>query len=192
MFTQDLSYPQGFGGDPGLLSALASFNAYFRPAIQPQPSHIVLTAGASSCPDQLLYTICDAGDSVLVPAPYWSMCLTRSSFILIGIGVRVLQLLILLSMFNSDPFFNSWHSRVFLARTNQCPVVLLDGFDFHLTLRTDVTVVPVSSPFFSSTISASILPALNTAYDIAPDPARVKALILQPLTTRSDNTIPRT
>ncbi|CAD6585424.1 MAG: hypothetical protein ASARMPREDX12_001996 [Alectoria sarmentosa] len=124
MLTQNLSYPRGFGGDPDLLSALASFfNTYFRPAIQVQPSHIVLTAGASSCLDQLLYTICDAGDSVLVPAPYWN------------------------------------------------------GFDFHLTLRTDVTILPVSCPSLSTTVSASILPALNTAYETAPDPARVKALV---------------
>lgn len=70
---QTLSYPQGFGGDPALLSALASlFNTYFRPAIPVKESHITVAAGASSCLDQLLYTICDAGDSVLVPAPYWS------------------------------------------------------------------------------------------------------------------------
>ena len=177
MLTQNLSYPRGFGGDPDLLSALASFfNTYFRPAIQVQPSHIVLTAGASSCLDQLLYTICDAGDSVLVPAPYWSMCLICSSSILMEL-LFTLQLPILLLTSNSNPLFHSWHCRVFPARANQWPVVLLDGFDFHLTLRTDVTILPVSCPSLSTTVSASILPALNTAYETAPDPARVKALV---------------
>ena len=70
---QTLSYPQGFGGDPAILSDLASFfNTYFRSAIPVHPSHIAVVGGASSCLDQLMYTICDAGDSVLVPAPYWS------------------------------------------------------------------------------------------------------------------------
>ena len=76
---QTLSYPQGFGGDPALLSALAPFfNTYFRPAIPIEESHIAIAAGASSCLDQLLYTICDAGDSVLVLAPYWSMSMSSS------------------------------------------------------------------------------------------------------------------
>ena len=88
-----------------------------------------------------------------------------------------LQLPILLLTSNSDPLFHTWHCRVFPARANQCPVVLLDGFDFHLTLRTDVTILPVSCPSLSTTVSASILPALNRAYETAPDPARIKALV---------------
>ena len=54
---------------------------------------------------------------------------------------------------------------------------LTDGFDFHLTLRTDITILPVSLPSLLSTVSASLLPALATAYDTAPDPARVKAFL---------------
>lgn len=70
---QNLSYPLGFGGDPVLLEALASFfNDYFHPSIPVLPHHIVTTEGASSCLDGLLYNICDDGDSVLVPGPYWS------------------------------------------------------------------------------------------------------------------------
>ncbi|KAI4288896.1 MAG: hypothetical protein L6R35_001841 [Caloplaca aegaea] len=121
---QTLSYPQGFGGDPELLSSLASFlNTYFRPAIPVEESHIAVAAGASSCLDQLLYTICDAGDSVLVPAPYWN------------------------------------------------------GFDFHLTLRTAVDIVPVSCDSLSHTVSSSLLSALDAVYDAALKPIRIKALI---------------
>ncbi|KAI4132263.1 MAG: hypothetical protein LQ338_000815 [Usnochroma carphineum] len=72
-YSWSYAYPRGFGGDLALLSALASFpNTYFRPANPVEDSHIAVAAGASSCLDQLLYTICDAGDSVLVPAPYWT------------------------------------------------------------------------------------------------------------------------
>lgn len=72
-FLQDFSYPLGFGGDPALLDALASFfNSYFHPSIPVLPRQIATTAGASSCLDSLLYNICDPGDTVLVPGPYWS------------------------------------------------------------------------------------------------------------------------
>ena len=70
---QSLSYPEGFGGDPELLSALAAFfNTYFSPTSPVRTDHIVATPGATSCLDALLHSICDEGDSVLVPAPFWS------------------------------------------------------------------------------------------------------------------------
>lgn len=69
---QDLSYPLGFGGDPALLDALASFfNEYFHPSIPVQPNHIITTSGAGNALDALLFSICDSDDSVLVPGPYW-------------------------------------------------------------------------------------------------------------------------
>ena len=72
-FLQDFSYPLGFGGDPALLDALASFsNSYYHPSILVSPRQIITTASASSCIDSLLYNICDPGDAVLVPGPYWS------------------------------------------------------------------------------------------------------------------------
>ncbi|KAF6222489.1 hypothetical protein HO173_013413 [Letharia columbiana] len=73
LYPENLSGPRGSGDHPALLSALASFfNADFRPAIQVLPSYIVIATDRSSCLDRLFYTICDAGNSVLVLAPYWS------------------------------------------------------------------------------------------------------------------------
>ena len=72
MVSQNLSYPPGFGGDPELLEALASlFNTYFHPSIPVQPGHIITTSGAGNALDALLCSVCDDGDSVLVPGPYW-------------------------------------------------------------------------------------------------------------------------
>ncbi|KXX83235.1 hypothetical protein MMYC01_200285 [Madurella mycetomatis] len=69
----DLSYPDGFGGDPKLQEALAGFfNKYFSPLSPVQPGHVVVTPGASNCLDSLLFSICEAGDSVLVLAPFWN------------------------------------------------------------------------------------------------------------------------
>ncbi|KAH8703005.1 pyridoxal phosphate-dependent transferase [Phaeosphaeriaceae sp. PMI808] len=68
-----LSYPKGFSGDPSLLFVLAKFlNTYFHPAVPVMPQHIVTAPGAATCLDSLLYNICDPGDGVLVPGPYWN------------------------------------------------------------------------------------------------------------------------
>lgn len=73
---QHLSYPKGFSGDPGLLSQLARFfNTYFSPVLPVEPDHLVTAPGAATCLDTLLFNICDPGDAVLVPGPYWSMSL---------------------------------------------------------------------------------------------------------------------
>ena len=70
---QAFSYPQGFGGEPALLTALAAFfNTFFGPCESISSEHLVATAGASACLDSLLYSICDEEDFVMVPAPYWS------------------------------------------------------------------------------------------------------------------------
>ncbi|KAF5581612.1 1-aminocyclopropane-1-carboxylate synthase 1 [Fusarium pseudocircinatum] len=73
--TEDhLSYAQGFGGDASLLASAADFfNTYFKPLSPVLSEHIVATPGATSCLDSLLFSICDEGDIVLVPAPYWSL-----------------------------------------------------------------------------------------------------------------------
>ena len=69
-----LPYPEGFGGDPELVNALAMFfNKYFRPQQKVSGSQIVVASGATSCLESMLHCICDPGEAVLVPAPYWSM-----------------------------------------------------------------------------------------------------------------------
>ncbi|KAF2258874.1 PLP-dependent transferase [Lojkania enalia] len=58
--------------EPSLRNALASFfNSYFNPIHPVKTEHIVLTSGASSALETLIHAICDDGDSVLVPGPYW-------------------------------------------------------------------------------------------------------------------------
>lgn len=70
---QHLSYPNALGGDADVLQAFARFfNTYFNPHIPVEPSHLTTAPGAASCLDALLYNICDPGDGVLVPGPYWS------------------------------------------------------------------------------------------------------------------------
>lgn len=71
-----LPYPDGFGGDPELKEALAAFfNGQFNPRHEVLSSHIVVAPGATTCLEAMLHCICDAGDAVLVPAPYWSKSL---------------------------------------------------------------------------------------------------------------------
>ncbi|KAI1105362.1 pyridoxal phosphate-dependent transferase [Jackrogersella minutella] len=73
MTAETLAYPEGLGGPPCLLEALATFfNTYFYPDNAVQPDDIVVTTGASLCLDALLFSICEVGDSVLVTAPYWN------------------------------------------------------------------------------------------------------------------------
>lgn len=73
MTVQDLSYPQGFGGDPELLEALAAFfNRYFSPHVPVESAHVVAGPGATSCLSALLFGICNAGEAVIIPGSYWS------------------------------------------------------------------------------------------------------------------------
>jgi gliotoxin/aspirochlorine biosynthesis aminotransferase len=70
-----MSYPRGFSGDPDLLNALSAFfNTYFEPCVPVESSHLATAPGASSCLDALLFNVCNPGDGVLVPGPYWSGC----------------------------------------------------------------------------------------------------------------------
>ncbi|KAH8725120.1 pyridoxal phosphate-dependent transferase [Phaeosphaeriaceae sp. PMI808] len=69
---QVFDLPAPNGGDPVLREALASFfNNYFHPIHSVRPEHIVLTAGASDAIENVIHTVCDDGDSVLVPGPSW-------------------------------------------------------------------------------------------------------------------------
>lgn len=73
---QDLSYPRAFAGFPEVLEAFAGFfNSYFHPHLPVEVAHLATAPGAASCLDTLFYNICDPGDGILVPAPYWSMCM---------------------------------------------------------------------------------------------------------------------
>ncbi|ATZ55047.1 hypothetical protein BCIN_11g03480 [Botrytis cinerea B05.10] len=65
------NYPMGLGGDPSLMQALSSFfNTYFQPSTLVTPDHFVVAAGAGFSLDALASSICEPGDSLLVPGPY--------------------------------------------------------------------------------------------------------------------------
>ncbi|KAK7530980.1 pyridoxal phosphate-dependent transferase [Phyllosticta citribraziliensis] len=70
---QDLSYQKGFAGDPNVIAALSdAFNRLFAPKIPVEPSHIAVGPGGAAILESLLINICDAGDGMLVLAPFWS------------------------------------------------------------------------------------------------------------------------
>ncbi|KAF1970817.1 PLP-dependent transferase [Bimuria novae-zelandiae CBS 107.79] len=69
---QAFALPPGDGGDVTTRQALALFfNTSFSPIHTVKPEHIVLTAGATDALDNLLHSICDEGDSIIVPGPSW-------------------------------------------------------------------------------------------------------------------------
>lgn len=71
---QHLSYPNEFAGDADLIKALAAFvNEYFHPHIPVEPDHIATAPGAATCLNTFLYNLCEPGEGILVPAPFWSM-----------------------------------------------------------------------------------------------------------------------
>lgn len=70
--SQHFSYPYNIGGSLPLLSAFANFfNTYFYPSAPLTPHQISTFPGASTCLDSLLYAICDEGDSIIIPSPFW-------------------------------------------------------------------------------------------------------------------------
>ncbi|KAK7516254.1 pyridoxal phosphate-dependent transferase [Phyllosticta citriasiana] len=70
---QVLSYQRGFAGDPNVMAALSdAFNRYFAPKVPVEPSQLVLGPGGGAILASLLMNICDAGDGMLVLAPFWS------------------------------------------------------------------------------------------------------------------------
>ena len=71
---QQFSFPRGFWGDPDLLEDLSEFfNTYFQPHVPVKASHIVTAPGAGGCIDVLMYNVCNQGDGILVPVPYWGI-----------------------------------------------------------------------------------------------------------------------
>ncbi|OTB04088.1 hypothetical protein M426DRAFT_59221 [Hypoxylon sp. CI-4A] len=126
------SYPRGFSGEPDLLDACAAFfNGYFNPLVPVLPSHISTAAGASSCIDALLFNICEAGDGILIPSPYWNG---------FDFGVRVRSTVnpVLVTL----PSFSSNFSRELLPaledayRTATCPIRALMVTNPHNPLAT--------------------------------------------------------
>ncbi|ESZ91287.1 aminotransferase GliI [Sclerotinia borealis F-4128] len=67
-----LSQPLEFGGDSELREGLAGFfNTYFDPVCQVKKEHVILTAGVGGGLEALAHAICEDGDSVIIPGPYW-------------------------------------------------------------------------------------------------------------------------
>ncbi|KAI0003196.1 pyridoxal phosphate-dependent transferase [Xylariaceae sp. FL0662B] len=122
--SKDFALPSTFGGDLATRYALAGFfNAHFHPANDVGLDEVVLTAGAGSCIDALMQSLCDEGDSVLVPTPYWF------------------------------------------------------GFQPYITERAKVHIIPAhTSTNFNH--ASELLGSLEAALQNAPEPSRVKALLL--------------
>ena len=69
---QTFALPSIGGGDIELRNALASFfNSQFKPIHPISPAHIILTGGASDAIESIVHAVCEDGDSVIVPGPYW-------------------------------------------------------------------------------------------------------------------------
>ncbi|RAQ56901.1 aminotransferase GliI-like protein [Aspergillus flavus] len=73
LYYEHLDWLKGFFGDATLLDLLAStVNTHFRSHSQVAADNIAVTAGAAAGLDAILYNICNPGDGVLVPCPYWN------------------------------------------------------------------------------------------------------------------------
>jgi aspartate/methionine/tyrosine aminotransferase len=76
-------------GEPGLLRALVQFfNDYFDPVMEVKPEHIAIGPGASSCLGELVKALCQPGDCLLVPTPYWSEGINSWTY---GLALLTLQ-----------------------------------------------------------------------------------------------------
>ncbi|KAJ5667270.1 PLP-dependent transferase [Penicillium longicatenatum] len=139
----NLSYPKSPLGDPELLKILAIFfNNYFQPAQRVESSHISVAAGASACLNDLMYSICEPGDAVLVPGPYWSECFMTE----------------------------------YKEEKETLLLILADGFDFHFSIRAQVTPITVSLPQMEDQFTLELISALENAYKSASRP--VRAIVL--------------
>ncbi|OMH80190.1 1-aminocyclopropane-1-carboxylate synthase-like protein 1 [Zancudomyces culisetae] len=68
----DLDYGVAHGSVPLREAVSGLFNKYFAPRHDIVPDDIVVTNGCTAALDLLAATICDPGDAVLIPAPYYS------------------------------------------------------------------------------------------------------------------------
>ncbi|KAH8695586.1 pyridoxal phosphate-dependent transferase [Talaromyces proteolyticus] len=149
--TDTFSNPVGFIGDVPMKEALAQyFTTYFHPTIPVTMDNIVPTAGSGNAIDALIFTLCDAGDAVLCPAPWWCKFL----------------------LFLSLPFLRPIHIHIDTG-----------GYGPYARVHAEVNVIPAfikPSPSLSWTtesLSSAIIPALEAAYNSAPDPKRIKAVL---------------
>jgi aspartate/methionine/tyrosine aminotransferase len=69
---QSFALDHSFGGNEPARDAIASFfNTYFQPTIPLGIEHIVLTTGAGPCIEAISQALCEEGDAIIVPTPYW-------------------------------------------------------------------------------------------------------------------------
>lgn len=89
-----MDWPKGFFGDAELLKIISTvFQNSFGPYAPVESDHIAVTAGAAAGLDAILYNICNPGDGVLVPCPYWSKWLfqpPKPSYLIISGGYDAL------------------------------------------------------------------------------------------------------
>ncbi|KAL8044669.1 hypothetical protein ABFX02_08G060500 [Erythranthe guttata] len=69
---RELALFQDYHGLPAFKNALAQFMAEIRGnKVNFQPNNLVLTAGATSANETLIFCLADPGDAILVPTPYY-------------------------------------------------------------------------------------------------------------------------
>ncbi|TVY20174.1 putative aminotransferase aclI [Lachnellula arida] len=121
----ELSNNHGFGDDAELLAALASFfTSYMKPFVPLTPSHITATVGAGYSLDALMHLICDAGDSVISPGPFWN---GLAPFCFVHPGVKV---------------------------------------------------IPAHPKSLTQALNMDIVSTIRTAYETAPDPRKIRAVVV--------------
>jgi histidinol-phosphate/aromatic aminotransferase/cobyric acid decarboxylase-like protein len=70
---KDLTYGDALTGSQRIFRNLSKlFQNYFHPLTPVTNKHMVAGVGVSAVLDQLCDKICDAGDSILIAAPYYS------------------------------------------------------------------------------------------------------------------------
>lgn len=69
----DMGYGDGISGSSRLAKAMSDyFNDYFSPLEYTRPDQIVFANGCTALFDQLGQTLCDEGETILIPAPYYN------------------------------------------------------------------------------------------------------------------------
>ena len=149
-------------------------NLYFHPAVPIYPEHVVATPGASSCLDSLFFSICDEGDCVLVPTPYWSKSqrffpLYFFFFLFFFSFFLFFSLSICMSSISAAP---DRKALAFFAHIQQMVSTFTSGFELGSSS------FPSQHPTSPKTATSALLPALRKSYDSAPEPARIKAVLL--------------
>ncbi|KAG0146408.1 hypothetical protein CROQUDRAFT_44479 [Cronartium quercuum f. sp. fusiforme G11] len=69
--TEDLHYQSLHGPNPFKSSLCRVFNQYFIPFVPLKQDHLVTGIGATCVLEQLLYTLCDEGDHIIIAKPYY-------------------------------------------------------------------------------------------------------------------------